>query len=326
MELENAYRYFRPVDLFRLGQRTRYLWRGLVKAMVKRGHTVSFYEKDVPYYAATRDNWLCPYGAGIHLYDFFEAIQKKAALELNHADLALSTSYCPDGPAASELILNSNAAIKAFYDLDTPVTLGSLRSGETVPYLPAGGLGGFDLVLSYTGGRALEELQTRLGAKKVAPLYGSVDPETHCPVTCQKEFSGALCYLGTYAEDRQKSLEELFLKPADLMGEEKFILGGAQYPANFLWRRNIFFLRHLPPSLHATLFCSTRATLNITRGAMTEYGDCPSGRLFEAAACGVAMLSDWWEGLETFLLQQRKFFTSQRQQMCVMRCHLQIRN
>ena len=29
-------------------------------------------------------------------------------------------------------------------------------------------------------------------------------------------------------------------------------------------------------------------------------GYCPSGRLFEAAACGVPILSDEWEGLEYF--------------------------
>ena len=33
---------------------------------------------------------------------------------------------------------------------------------------------------------------------------------------------------------------------------------------------------------------------------MARMGYCPSGRLFEAAACGVAIVSDEWEGLETF--------------------------
>ncbi|MGN6126796.1 MAG: glycosyltransferase family protein, partial [Humibacter sp.] len=26
---------------------------------------------------------------------------------------------------------------------------------------------------------------------------------------------------------------------------------------------------------------------------------CPSGRMFEAAACGAPIISDWWEGLDT---------------------------
>ena len=37
-----------------------------------------------------------------------------------------------------------------------------------------------------------------------------------------------------------------------------------------------------------------------TRAAMVQMGYCPSGRLFEAAACGVPILSDYWQGLEEF--------------------------
>jgi spore maturation protein CgeB len=29
-------------------------------------------------------------------------------------------------------------------------------------------------------------------------------------------------------------------------------------------------------------------------------GYCPSGRLFEAAACGTPIVSDWWEGMDYF--------------------------
>ena len=43
-----------------------------------------------------------------------------------------------------------------------------------------------------------------------------------------------------------------------------------------------------------------RLTLNVTRQAMAEMGWCPSGRLFEAAACGAPMLTDAWEGLDAF--------------------------
>jgi spore maturation protein CgeB len=33
---------------------------------------------------------------------------------------------------------------------------------------------------------------------------------------------------------------------------------------------------------------------------MAAMGWCPSGRLFEAAACGTPILSDAWEGLDAF--------------------------
>jgi spore maturation protein CgeB len=204
------------------------------------------------------------------------------------------------------MILESRAAIKAFYDLDTPVTLSGLREGRELDYLPARGLGDFDVVLSYTGGRALHELQGRLGARRVAPLYGSVDPENHRPAAPREEFRASLSYLGTYAEDRQVALEELFLGAAARLPRERFLIGGAQYPESFPWRENVAFVRHVPPPMHPEFFSSCRATLNITRAAMASYGYCPSGRLFEAAACGAPLVTDSWDGLECFFAPGRE--------------------
>ncbi len=276
------------------------LWRSLIKAMLRRGHAVTFYEKDVSYYADTRDLFALPRGGSLRLYGELGDIEPEARRELRAADLAMVTSYCPDGRRAAELVLEEARGVRSFYDMDTPVTLDSLRTGAPVGYLPAEGLGAFDLVLSYTGGRALDELRSRLGARAVAPLYGSVDPETHHPVPAAEAFRAQLSYLGTFAEDRQRALEELFVEPARRLSGERFLIGGAQYPESFPWTRNLFFTGHLGPAQHPAFFCSGRATLNVTRRAMAEYGFCPSGRLFEAAACGVPLLSDGWEGLEQF--------------------------
>lgn len=277
------------------------LWRSLISAMLRRGYQVTFFEKDVPYYANTRDLWSLPPGGTLRLYSDFGEIRAEARHLLRDADLALVTSYCPDGPDASHLLLEgARHGVRAFYDMDTPVTLDSLGTGAEVEYLPEGGLSGFDLVLSYTGGRALTELQTRLGARAVAPLYGSVNPEVHHPVPAVGAFRAELSYLGTYAADRQATLERLFIEPAQRSASKRFLIGGAQYPDGFPWTDNIFFTGHLEPAQHAAFFCSGRATLNVTRRAMAEYGFCPSGRLFEAAACGVPLLTDGWDGLEEF--------------------------
>jgi len=276
------------------------LWRSLIKALLRRGHSVTFFEKDMPYYASTRDLWALPQGGLLQFYGSLPEVRDEALRELREADLAMVTSYCPDGSEAAQLVLEHVSGVRAFYDMDTPVTLDCLRSASPVAYLPAGGLGAFDLVLSYTGGRALRELQTRLGARVVAPLYGSVDPETHFPVSPVDSFRSALSYLGTFAEDRQQAVEELFVEPARRSPGERFLIGGAQYPETFPWMENIFFTGHLEPAQHPAFFCSGRATLNVTRRAMAEYGYCPSGRLFEAAACGVPLLSDGWEGMDAF--------------------------
>lgn len=276
------------------------LWRSLIKAMLRRGYQVTFFERDTPYYSPHRDLTELPQGGSLRLYKEFDDVREEARRTLAVADLALCTSFCPDGRAASELILGSRAKVKAFYDLDTPVTLASLDAGESVTYLPARGLGDFDVVLSYTGGRALKALRERLGAREVATLYGWVDPESHFPATPCAELRNTLSYLGTYAADRQRALETLFLEPAARLPEQWFLIGGAQYPESFPWRENVGFVQHVPPSRHPEFFASSRATLNITRSTMADYGYCPSGRLFEAAACGVPLISDYFEGLETF--------------------------
>jgi spore maturation protein CgeB len=272
----------------------------MVRALTRRGHTLTFYERDVSYYADTRDLWQLEGGARLRLYRTSDEIVEEARRELDGADLALCTSFCPDGLLASELILSSRAEVRAFYDMDTPVTLSVLRGTKHVDYLPPQGLGDFDLILSYTGGRALAELRSTLHAGNVAALYGWVDPEVYRPAAPVARFRAALSYLGTYAEDRQRALTRLFLEPASMLPEERFVIGGAQYPDHFPWTSNVFFTQHLDPAQHPAFFSSCRATLNVTRSAMAEYGYCPSGRLFEAAACGAPLISDTWEGIDSF--------------------------
>jgi spore maturation protein CgeB len=275
------------------------LWRGLIRALARLGHAVVFYERDVPYYAEHRDLPELSDGE-LRLYSSWPEIRETARSELADADVSMVTSYCPDGPAAAELVLAASSGLSVFYDLDTPITLERLRRSEVVPYLPSDGLSDFDLVLSYTGGPAVEELSRRLGARRVVPLYGSVDPLVHHPVSPADQYRADLSYLGTYAEDRQEALQRLFIESARLRPERRFLIGGAQYPAAFPWTENIYFVRHLPPVEHPAFYCSSRMTLNVTRAPMAEMGYCPSGRLFEAAACGAVVLSDWWPGLEDF--------------------------
>ena len=276
------------------------LWRGLCRALHRRGHQVVFFERDVPYYATHRDMTELPGGGRLHLYPRWSEVLPLAKRELQDADVAMVTSYCPDGIGATELVLDTPVQVRAFYDMDTPITLKNLCAGETTCYIGPKGLIDFDLVLSYTGGAALEALQTRLGARRVAPLYGHVDPEVHHSVQAVERYRADLSYRGTYAADRQDALESFLIGPARMLPHRKFLIGGAQYPHDFPWADNIYFVRHLPPAEHAAFFCSSRLTLNVTRRAMADMGYCPSGRLFEAAACATPVLTDQWEGLDTF--------------------------
>ena len=275
------------------------LWRGLCGALARRGHEVVFFERDVPYYALNRDLTELQNGR-LCLYPSWEGVVGVARRELADADAAMVTSYCPDGVAAADLVLDAPVPVRVFYDLDTPVTLARLAAGQEVEYVPPQGLGGFDLVLSYTGGGALDALRSRLGARRVAPLYGSVDPDAYLPGEPLPQYRADLSYMGTYAEDRQDRLEQLLVEPARRLPERRFLIAGAQYPEAFPWAANIYFVRHLPPAEHRAFYSSCRMTLNVTRAAMARMGYCPSGRLFEAAAGGAAILSDAWAGLDSF--------------------------
>jgi spore maturation protein CgeB len=287
------------------------LWRGLAGALARAGHRLTFFERDQPWYAAHRDLPALP-GGELVLYRDLAEVRPRAAAALAAADVALATSYCPDGPAACALLLDSRAPRKVFYDLDPGATLELVRAGRPIPWLGPDGLRGFDLVLSFTGGRTLAELARALGARRVAPLHGFVDPAAHHPAAPAAPFRGDLSYLGTFAPSRQGALEELFLRPAALAPDRTFVLAGAMYGAGFPWRGNVRWVRHLEPALHPAFLCSSPLTLSVTRAEMKALGHCPSGRLFEAAACGVPVVTDRFDGLERFFTPGEEVLVAER--------------
>jgi spore maturation protein CgeB len=275
------------------------LLRGLFRSLHDLGHQVHFYERDVPYYAQHRDLTSLPF-AQLHLYNDWDSAAEHARRTLATADVGIVTSYCPDGRAACELVFEAGLKRSIFYDMDAPVTLEQLRKGARVPYLPEAGLGDFDLVLSYTGGKALNQIRRVLHAKCVSTLCGWVDPALYHRVESRPSFEADLSYLGTFAHDRHEALTELLLVPARALPKSSFIIAGAMYPDVAAWPPNVRHFEHVAPPDHPAFYSSSLLTLNVTRASMASTGYCPSGRLFEAAACGTAILSDWWEGIDTF--------------------------
>jgi len=287
------------------------LWRGLSRSLARRGHHLIFFERKLPYYIETRDLITWTDGELI-LYDGWDVASDLAHDRLANADVALISSYCPDALAAGKLLAEfGERIVKVFYDMDTPVTLDRLEAHGSVPYLPSHGLQDFDLVLSFTGGIILTALKERLGARRVEVLYGHADPDLYCRRATSSHYQATLSYLGTFARDRQPALEKFFVKPAQRLPEWRFVLAGALYPEEFPWESNIYFLRHLPPSEHGTFFSSSKCTLNLTRSSMIASGFCPSGRIFEAAACGTPVITDRWTGLEEFFEPGREIIVAE---------------
>jgi spore maturation protein CgeB len=280
-------------------------WRGLLKALYTAGHHATFYERDVDYYAAHRD-LPRPEFCDLVLYASWPEVLDRATAVLQEVDVTIVTSYCPDGLAACQLVLDTPRPLHVFYDLDTPITVAALTEhGVAVPggarYLTPQLIPEFDLYLSFTGGPLLDLLRTDWGARRVAALYGSVDPSVHAPVVDPPDiFRCVLGYLGTYAADRQPSVERLLLEPARRRPADPFCVVGSLYPESWHWPPNVTTRWHLDPLDHPAFYSANRITLNVTRQAMRQWGFTPSGRIFEAAACGTPLLTDRWPGLETF--------------------------
>ncbi len=273
-------------------------YRAILRALGAMGHQIRFFEKDVDYYRSRRDFTSCDY-CDLVLYEHWAGVRGQALDDARSADVVMTASYLPEGRRINDEVLALGRPLRVFYDLDTPVTLRRLDAGG-VDYLRRDQLPSFDLVLSFTGGRILDELQQKYGARMARPLYGCVDPDDYMRVSARPEFACDLSYMATYAPDRQHKVDELFLEPARRSPDKQFIQAGPLYPGEWQWPSNVRRVEHVAPQVHPAFYSSSRVTLNITREEMARSGWCPSGRFFEAAACATPLLSDWWEGLDGF--------------------------
>jgi spore maturation protein CgeB len=278
-------------------------YRGLVRELTRRGHDVLFLEHDKPWYANNRDLPEPPYGRTA-LYASVEDLKTRFGHEVRHADLVIVGSYVPQGVEVGEWVSETALGTTAFYDIDTPVTLAKLARSD-FEYLAPHLIPRYQMYLSFTGGPTLRRLEREFGSPRALPLYCSVDPELYFPDPTiqnpQSEIQNQwdLGYLGTYSPDRQPPLEKLMLDAARRWRDGRFVVAGPQYPEEVDWPANVERIEHLPPAEHRAFYNRQRFTLNITRADMIRAGYSPSVRLFEAAACGVPIISDVWNGIET---------------------------
>lgn len=281
-------------------------YRGLVRGLVERGHTVLFLEREVPWYADNRDLPKPPY-CRTEIYLSLTDLKKRFAAEVREADAVIVGSYVPEGIAVGEWVTATARGITAFYDIDTPVTMAKLEHGDAA-YLSASLIPRYRLYLSFTGGPLLDGIEKRYGSPLARPLYCSVDPELYFFREAGKRWD--IGYLGTYSDDRQPLLDRLLLEPARRSERCRYVVAGPQYPESIVWPYNVERIVHLNPAEHCAFYNGQRFTLNITRADMVRAGYSPSVRLFEAAACATPIISDYWEGLEQFLEPGKEILVS----------------
>ncbi len=277
-------------------------YRALLKEFAKRGHEILFLEKDVPYYASNRD-MAKPDFCRLGLYNDFQMLQNRYKDDVENADVVIVGSYVPQGADVGKWVMATAKGIKAFYDIDTPVTLAKLER-QDFEYITPALIAKYDLYLSFSGGPILEHLERYYGSPAARALYCSVDPENYFVEGKAKKWE--LGYLGTFSTDRQPTVELLLNLVAAEYPNGKFVVAGPQYPSEIAWSQNVQRIEHLPPAEHRGFYNSQKYTLNVTRQDMIKAGYSPSVRLFEAAACGVPIISDYWDGLTSIFENEKE--------------------
>jgi spore maturation protein CgeB len=272
-------------------------YRALLRGLASRGHKTLFLERETPWYAGHRD-LPSPDFCRLAFYSSPDDLRRRFASAIRDADAVITGSYVPDGIRVLDWVLATARGVRAFYDIDTPVTLAALERGDNA-YLAARQIPALDLYLSFTAGPTLDRLATRFGARRPVAFYCAVDETSYQPTGTPKRWD--LGYLGTYSADRQAALDRLLIEPARRLPSRRFAVAGPLYPADIVWPANVERIEHLSPQEHAEFYSAQTFTLNITRADMVAAGWSPSVRLFEAAACGTPIISDRWPGLTKLL-------------------------
>src|SRR5947209_6926816 len=137
-------------------------FRALCNALHQRGHRITFFEHNAEWYQNNRDLPEPGY-CEVKIFEDWGDVLPQVRAALREADVAVAGSYFPDGIAALDEMLASSVPVKAFYDIDTPITLANLRAQGSTGYLLSNHLPELDIYFSFTGGPMLQELEEEFG-------------------------------------------------------------------------------------------------------------------------------------------------------------------
>lgn len=275
-------------------------YRGIVRALAERGHQVTFYEPDAYDRQKHRDMADPPWAKVVVYSAQSDAEVLRVVERARGADLVVKASGVGvhDGLLERAVLdLQKAGTLVAFWDVDAPATLDRVHADAADPFRPL--IPRYDIVLTYGGGEPVRQAYLGLGARECVPIYNALDPSTHHPVPPEPRFEGDLGFLGNRLPDREARVEEFFLRAAAQLPHRKMLLGGSgwgdkQMPAN------VHYLGHVYTADHNAFNCTPRAVLNVSRESMARYGFSPATRVFEAAGAAACLITDAWEGLETF--------------------------
>ena len=276
-------------------------YRGIVRALSRRGHRVTFYEPDAFGRQEHRDI-PDPEWAWVVVYPGDSESGPLQALEdAKGADLVIKASGVGVYDELLEqavLELQTSETLVAFWDVDAPATLDRMESDPSDPFRSL--VPQYDMVLTYGGGEPVVQAYEGFGARRCVPVYNALDASTHFAVDPDPRFAGDLGFLGNRLPDRESRVEEFLLNAAAALPERSFLLGGSGWGDKKM-PANIRYVGHVYTRDHNAFNCTPTAVLNISRESMARYGFSPATRVFEAAGAGACLLTDAWKGIELFL-------------------------
>jgi spore maturation protein CgeB len=276
-------------------------YRGLIRALADRGHFVTFYEPDA-YNRQQHRDMPDPEWARVIVYpgdDDAAALRTLSSARGSDVIIKASGVGVYDDLLEREVLsLQSPSTVVLFLDVDAPATLDRIQANPEDPF--AALVSRYDLILTYGGGEPVVKAYTQAGARRCIPIYNALDPHTHHPVPPDPNFAGDLGFLGNRMPDREERVQEFFFKPAELLPDRKFLLGGNGWQDKAM-PANVNYLGHVYTHQHNAFNSTPAAVLNISRASMARYGFSPATRVFEAAGAGACLVTDQWEGIELFL-------------------------
>ncbi len=275
-------------------------YRGLLSALARQGHSITFYEPDA-FDRQQHKDIEPPDWARVIVYAATPEGVRGVLADAGHADLVVKASGVGvfDDELLSGIIAEAAPdALRIFWDVDAPATLESLRAKADHPLHAA--LASLDLVLTYGGGPPVVAAYRGFGARDCIPIYNALDPSTHHPAPPDARFASDLCLLANRLPDREARIEQFFLSPAAMLPGRRFLLGGAGWHDKPV-PPNVRAIGHVPTAAHNSFNASARAVLNVARDSMADVGFSPATRVFEAAGAGACLITDAWDGIELFL-------------------------
>ena len=275
-------------------------YRGIYKSLHALGYEVTFAEPDIYKRQQNRDVQEVPY-ADVIVYKTPGEIPRllelaaKADLIIKHSGVGADDEILERGVLPAR---NGRNRV-AFWDVDAPATLARVEEDPSDPFRSL--IPNYDFIFTYGGGAPVVEHYARLGAKNCTPIYNGLDPETHHPVFADPNLACDLAFVGHRLPDRERRVEQFFLRAAELAPEMTFILGGEGWGGRAL-PKNVRWIGHVGSNDHNRVNCSARMVLNINRESMASVGFSPPTRVFEAAGAAACLITDAWTGVDEFFV------------------------